>query len=428
MTTRPQMEEIPATALLDPAVIDEPYPFYRRLVAEAPVWPIPGTEVVTVSSFEAVTEAAGRTGELSSHMRGVLYRTESGSPGVFPFDGGPGTDVLATADPPIHARHRAAVFPELVSRRMARLRPEVEEIAHPRVDRAINSSRVELMAAVANAVPIRVVSRLIGWEHEDPDRLLAAAFDSTAVVGATATQDELLDTMARTADILEWVTDQVDHAIDNNADGILGAVATAVNEGDLERLEGIVIIHLLLSAGGESTTSLIGNAVHRLAIDRELQHRLRAQPELIAPFIEEMLRLESPFRYHLRHATVDCELHGVEIPRGSTVLLLWGAANRDPDEYENPCSTGPPRGTTSASVVASTSASVPRSHDSKPTSSSPASSSAPASSPSTTPRPHPPGRTASWSAASATCRWFSARRRRARRCWRGPGPHTQVSC
>jgi len=219
---------------------------------------------------------------------------------------------------------------------MARLRPDVEAIAHPRVDRGIDASRVELMTDVANAVPIRVVSRLIGWEAEDPDRLLAAAFDSTAVVGATATQDELLDTMARTADILDWVTDQVDHAIDRGADGILGAVATAINQGDLERLEGIVIVHLLLSAGGESTTSLIGNAVHRLATDPHLQHHLRAQPEMISPFIEEMLRLESPFRYHLRHATTDCELHGVNIPSGSTVLLLWGAANRDPDEYERP--------------------------------------------------------------------------------------------
>jgi len=330
------MKGLPASALLDPAVIEDPYPFYRRLVAEAPVWRIPGTEIVTVSSFAAVTEATGRSAELSSHLRGVLYRTDTGAPSVLPFDGGPGTDVLATADPPMHSRHRAAVFPELVSRRMARLRPEVEAIANPRVDRAIDTSRVELMAEVANAVPIRVVSRLIGWEGEDPDRLLSAAFDSTAVVGATATRDELIDTMARTADILEWITHQVDQAVDNGADGVLGAVATAINEGDLEHLEGIVIIQTLLSAGGESTTSLIGNAVHRLAADRELQDHLRARPELIAPFIEEMLRLESPFRYHLRHVTTDCALQGVDIPAGSTVLLMWAAANRDPDQYERP--------------------------------------------------------------------------------------------
>ena len=92
----------------------------------------------------------------------------------------------------------------------------------------------------------------------------------------------------------------------------------------------------LLSAGGESTTSLLGNAVHMLAEDAQLQGRLRADPLLVTPFIEEALRLESPFRYHFRHVTRQAELLGTPIAKGSTVLLLWGAANRDPAEYDLP--------------------------------------------------------------------------------------------
>src|SRR6188508_1795959 len=93
-------QTLPASLLLNPSIVDDPYPFYRRLVAEAPVWRIPGTTIVAVSSFDAVTEAAGRVGDFSSTLRGVLYRTDDGDPAVFPFDAGPGTDVLATADPP----------------------------------------------------------------------------------------------------------------------------------------------------------------------------------------------------------------------------------------------------------------------------------------------------------------------------------------
>jgi cytochrome P450 len=193
------------------------------------------------------------------------------------------------------------------------------------------------MDEVANAVPIRVVSRLIGWEDEDPDALLAAAFDSTATVRGNGTQNELLETMVRAADIMGWIIEQLDAAIAAHiADGILGAIATAIGNGDLEHLEGVVILHTLLSAGGESTTSLIANAVHLLATDPELQQHLRSNPDLLTPFIEEVLRLESPFRYHLRHAPADCELQDVEIPAGSTVLLMWGAANRDPAEYDQP--------------------------------------------------------------------------------------------
>jgi cytochrome P450 len=91
-----------------------------------------------------------------------------------------------------------------------------------------------------------------------------------------------------------------------------------------------------LSAGGESTTSLLGNAVHILAVMPELQRRLRDEPALVTPFVEEVLRLESPFRYHLRHVPRATELFGVDIPGDSTMLLFWGAANRDPAEYERP--------------------------------------------------------------------------------------------
>jgi cytochrome P450 len=109
-----------------------------------------------------------------------------------------------------------------------------------------------------------------------------------------------------------------------------------VNAGDLGVTDAYSVMATLLSAGGESTTSLLGNALHHLATHPELQAQLREDPELLTPFIEEVLRLESPFRYHLRHTPNATDLQGVEIPAGAAVLLLWGAANRDPAEFEQP--------------------------------------------------------------------------------------------
>ena len=106
----------------------------------------------------------------------------------------------------------------------------------------------------------------------------------------------------------------------------------------------------MLSAGGESTTSLLGNAVRLLAEHPDLQQHLRQNPEQIPTFVEEALRLESPFRYHMRSVPKDTTLGGVDIPAGATVLLLWGAANRDPVEFERPDEVdldrraAPPRG------------------------------------------------------------------------------------
>jgi cytochrome P450 len=192
------------------------------------------------------------------------------------------------------------------------------------------------MGDVANAIPIRVVSRLIGFSDEDPDELLAAAFASTAMLAATLSLDEISRAMEETAGVFGWMSGQLERAGRDQVDGILGAIGTAVADGALDLAEGLVIVHTLLSAGGESTTSLLGNAVHMLAVLPELQDRLRADAALVTPFVEEVLRLESPFRYHLRRVTRTTELCGISVPAEAAMLLFWGAANRDPAEYERP--------------------------------------------------------------------------------------------
>lgn len=326
---------IPATLLLEKSVVADPYAFYRRLVAEAPVWRVPDTGIVIVSSHDAVTEVVSRVGCFSSNLHAILYRGALGTPELLPFEAG-GLQTLAVADPPLHTTHRRAVFPELVARRMAALRPDIETLARERLAMALSEPRFEAMRELANAIPIRVVSQLIGFQSADPERLLAAAFDSTEMLAATRSLEEIHATMARSGEVMLWIADQLQRSVEREAEGILGAIGAAVASGDLQFGEGLVIMHTLLSAGGESTTSLLGNAIHMLALDPELQAHIRREPELVEPFVEEALRLESPFRYHLRHATRTSDVCGVTIPAGSTVLLFWGAANRDPAEYDRP--------------------------------------------------------------------------------------------
>lgn len=334
--TASAIEDLTAPSLLDPAQIDEPASLYRSLVASAPVWRVPGTSVVVVSSFVAVDEALRRPEDFSSNIRSILFRDEVGCPATVPF-GDASLDVLATADPPIHTAHRRAVFPELVARRMAELRPAIEQLAEERLGLLLDEEHPEFMGAVGDAVPIRVISRLIGFADEDPEMLLAAAFDSTAMLAGTEPLDQLMACMARTGEIFGWIGEQLDTAVTTGeADGILSVVAAAVVDGTIERDAGLVMMHTLLSAGGESTTSLLGNAVHLLATRPDLQRSVRREPDLLEPFIEETLRLESPFRHHLRHAPRATQLGGVDIPAGSTVLLLWAAANRDPAEFDRP--------------------------------------------------------------------------------------------
>jgi cytochrome P450 len=329
------VQEIPGTLLLDPRVIENPYPFYRTLHDHAPVWRVPGTKVFVVSSFALVAEAAGRVEDFSSNMLCLLYRDEGGLPSRLTY-GDTAIQTLATADPPVHTVHKRTVFPEFVAKRMALLEPEIANVAIACVERALEDRTTDFMATVGNIVPITMISRLIGFRNSDLDRLLQAAFDSTALLGATLSRERLIELVTRSSDLGLWIGEQLMIAMNAPGEDILGSIADGVKTGALDPRAGVIILHTLLSAGGESTTSLLGNGVRILADHQDLQAHLREHPELIPAFAEEVLRLESPFRYHMRSVPKDTMLGGVGIPADSTVLLFWGAANRDPAEFESP--------------------------------------------------------------------------------------------
>ncbi|MDT4947242.1 MAG: hypothetical protein QOH14_3975, partial [Pseudonocardiales bacterium] len=273
--------------------------------------------------------------DFSSNIRCLLYRDDEGLPCRLPF-GDAGVDALATADPPMHALHRSTVFPELVARRMAELESDILAIANECVSRALDLETVEFMSVIGNVVPITMISRLIGFHDSDLDQLLSAAFDSTAMLGSTLSLDGLMELIARTGEIQTWIADQLAIAVKQPSDDLLGAVARGVHDEVFSDLDAFAILHTLLSAGGESTTSLLGNAVRLLAERQDLQEDLRQHPQMIPTFVEEALRLEPPFRYHMRSVPDDTTLGDVAIPADSTVLLLWGAANRDAAEFDRP--------------------------------------------------------------------------------------------
>lgn len=327
-------DAILATTLLKRETLDDPYPLYRRLQSEAPVWLIPGTNIVLVTGYALLEQAARRVEDFSSNLTHVLYKDRKGVPArmrMYTM----GLQVLATADPPGHGIHKAAAFSTAVSKRMAAMGPEIEGVAGEYIDRALGQGSVDFMTTVSNPLPLKIVSQLIGFQHAKLDGLLQAAFDSTSVVGGTLSRIQLLKVAARALLIFRTLKGEL-NAAEERDDTIMGSLKQAVRAGTLQTKEATAILHTLLSAGGESTTSLIGNAVRILAENPELQQQLRDQPALITKFLEEVLRMESPFRYQLRSVPRATQLGTVDIPAGSTVLMFYGAGNRDPDAFDRP--------------------------------------------------------------------------------------------
>ena len=178
-------------------------------------------------------------------------------------------------------------------------------------------------------------------------------------MGGRLTLPELETLMMRVADIGTWIVAQLETARQEPSEDILGAIARAMEADVLDVGEACIILQTLLSAGGESTTSLLGNSVRLLAEHQDVQSTLREQPDLIPVFVEEALRLESPFRFLFRSTAKDTQLGDVPIPAGSTVLLFWvppiGTRRHSRIPIPSTCIVGCPVAT-SPSVVASTTA------------------------------------------------------------------------
>lgn len=323
--------------LLDDDYIQDPAPLYERMHAEGPVHCIGDTGFYAVSGWAAVQEAVARVDDFSSNLTATIMRQADGSIGAFTMDelGGP-THVLATADDPNHAVHRKMLLPQLAAKRIRALQPLVEETNHALWRNSIENGTVEWMSALANRLPMMVVGRLIGVPDEDVDQLVAWAYGSTQLLEGLLGPDELAAAGTATLELSGYIADQFARAAQHPGDNLLGELATACQSGEVDTLTAQIMMITLFSAGGESTASLIGSAAHVLATQPDVQRQLRHDPDLLGPFLEEVLRFEPPFRGHYRHVVNDCTLAGTDLPAGSRLLLLWGAANRDPAQYDEP--------------------------------------------------------------------------------------------
>jgi cytochrome P450 len=320
--------------LLDPAVVQDPYRFYDDLRREAPVWRVGTSNVFLVTAFELLTEAALRVDDFSSVLSALLYKDPDGLPATLPVDIGQPT--LATADPPVHTLHKQLMFPRFVTKRMELLEEELARFTEVCLDGAESLSEFDFMTVVGGAVPIHAISALIGFRGVDEQVLLQTAYDSVEMTGGAKTLEELGRVRLRSDEINAWTSAQLEERDGQGSGDVLDAVKAAINTGQLTHGEAAVTMMTLLSAGGESTASLLGNSVRMLADRPDIQAALRQDMALLPAFIEEVLRLESPFRHHLRSVPRDTELAGVVIPARSAVMLMWGAANRDPATFENP--------------------------------------------------------------------------------------------
>jgi cytochrome P450 len=322
-----------------------PYASWAELRREHPVHRVPGAGYFVVSRFDDVRAVAREPARFSSRIApaaGAEVRRRPPAAGVVSrlvrdvaTGGAERPAVLATADPPDHTRQRRIATRALAALAAPALETRVRRIADALLDRVAAERHVEWMSRVAMRLPLTVTADLLGLPGEDLPRLERWTGHAVASVSGSRTTAEILR-HARAWDELErYVASRL---AASGGDGVLATIARATDgsPGSLSIAEAVAVVIQLLVGGNESTSSLLGSALLLLATDPPLQERLRADPATIPTFVEEALRLESPFRGHFRVAAGDAEIAGVPIPAGARVMLLWGAANRDERAFERP--------------------------------------------------------------------------------------------
>lgn len=192
------------------------------------------------------------------------------------------------------------------------------------------------MGAVANRLPMMVVAELIGIPDADIAQLVQWGYAATQLLEGLVSREQLDAAGVALLELNGYITDCFRRAVGAPQANLLGELSTACTSGEIDTIAAQVMMVTLFAAGGESTASLLGSAAWILATRSDIQRRLRENPDLLGPFIEETLRYEPPFRGHYRHVRTDTSLAGVDLPADSHLMLMWGAANRDPTHFEDP--------------------------------------------------------------------------------------------
>jgi cytochrome P450 len=314
----------------DVAIDDDPYPAWRRLRDEAPVYFNEEYGFYALSRFDDVVAASRDTATFSSAHGTILERLgpEKSNDGLMIF-----------MDPPDHTRLRGLVSRAFTPRRIAGLDARVRDLCATLLDPLVGSDGFDYVADFAAQLPSRVISTLVGVPPEDQEeqrRNVDGMFHIEPGVGMTNDQ-----AAASAMALIVYLDDLAAKRREDPQDDLMSALVHAeITEDGVERhlTNGEVVSFgmLLYSAGTETVAKLLGNAAVLLAANPDQRADLVGDHDLIPGTVEELLRIEPPSPVQGRWTLKPSEWHGTAIPEGSKVLLLTGSASRDERNFPDP--------------------------------------------------------------------------------------------
>ena len=308
--------------LLSEEARTDPYEVYRRLRSADPVHRMRTIDAWALTRYRDV-EGVLRDHERFSNVDRFFQET-------IPLS-------LLELDPPEHTRLRSLVSKAFTPKAVAMLHGRIQKIADERLDAVAGASRFDLVAALGYPLPVTVIAEMLGVRPSDLD-LFKGWSDAVALsVNALLTADQIRAAKFAASEIHAYFETIVEERRRQPREDLVSALLAAEEEGDrLTRDEMLAVLLLILVAGNETTRNLIGNGMLALLRHPDQLQRLREDPSLLDPAVDELLRYDSPVQFSDRTVRQDMEIGGKRVRTGQRVVAMIGAANRDPERFDDP--------------------------------------------------------------------------------------------
>lgn len=321
--------------LFDAAMLADPYSVYREMRSRHPVYHHPADGRWYLSRYADV-DAALRNPFLSSAGIDRL-RLQYTNPALRAALDSMSLSMVHT-DAPAHSRLRALVSKAFTPRAVEGMTARIQAVVDDLLDAVASKGGMDLIRDLAYPLPVLIIAEMLGLPIEDRDRIKQWSDDMTAPAGAGRPEALLASARAR-SELIAYLSAIIAQRRSQPQNDLLSALIQAEDQGnrltDAELYSNAV---LLVHAGNENTTNLIGNGAFALLSHRDQLHKLLESPALMETAVEEFLRFDSPFHFEHtpRLAREPLRFGDVTIPEGASVVVLFGAANRDPEQFPEP--------------------------------------------------------------------------------------------
>ncbi|HVM53010.1 MAG TPA: cytochrome P450 [Acidimicrobiales bacterium] len=318
----------------DPEFRRDPYSRYAEL-REAPGLHRTPDGLWVLTRYDDV-QAVVRDPRLSSHPKHATDGRRAAR-GDIPFLGDGTIQIMLIADAPDHTRLRRLANKAFTPRAVEQLRPRIAELVDGMLDAAVERGSFDVMADLAEPLPVMVICDLLGVPVEDQEQFKPWSTAIARMLDPDVDQSMLEQAVPAVMGFVQYFNGLIDERRADPRDDLLSALIAAEADGEsLTTPELFAMIILLFIAGHETTTNLIGNGTLALLRNPDQLAALRRDPALAVPATEELLRFDSPVQVTARTATVDLEINGIPLEQGESVICGLAAANRDPRYVEDP--------------------------------------------------------------------------------------------